>query len=399
MLYTILPLTVIVFIHFSRMTGEVGMVDVSTFPSIYAPPTSKDTIPLRSFIDPAWAEWGTEEGQYETLVPPSEIDDTIENRLQWDETNRNCDNVFLFMPQIFARNGHGSQLNSYLLAAMLATYLGKAMVLLEATQKYSRYPNGSQFGCPIDAFQDQEEFLNFDGNDHSELKMKPHFPIGLKRLIVHPTWISRDCPVPKCNKLFYNSWDVIRTEQRDNILSGLPPREISCETPTGNAKVTVLGGEEVRQYFDRKFKHEMIDRSTYHARERAYGWATRLGGTHQQAETFSKLTHESDIWDYVSALIARSGLITFQPWIVRDLKEFIKSTGLPLDSSYDAIHVRRGDKLVTDLRDEVVTYWHSQGYEHQVDFPLNYIVSIFVQCVISYENCNQYPNDKQSFMF
>jgi len=349
---------------------------VSTIPSISDSTISKDTLPLRSFIDPVWAEWGTEDGQYETLVPPSEIDDSIVNRLNWDQSNSHCDDVFLFMPQIFARNGHGSQLNSYLLAAMMATYLDKAMVLLEATQKYSRYPSVSQFGCPIDAFQDPDEFINFEGKDHSALRMKPHFPIGLKRLIVHPTWISRDCPVPKCNKLFYNSWDAIRTEQRDNFLNGLPPREITCETPTGDVKVTVMGGEEVRQFFDRQLKYKMIDRSDYRARERAYEWATRLGGTHQQAEVFSKLTHETEIWDYISALIARSGLITFQPWIARDVKEFIRSTRLPLDSPHDAIHVRRGDKLEVDLREEVVMYWHNQGYERQVDFPLNYIVSI-----------------------
>ncbi len=112
------------------------------------------------------------------------------------------------------------------------------------------------------------------------------------------------------------------------------------------------------------------------ARERAYDWATRLGATHNHAEIFSKLTKESEIWDYVSALIARSGLLTFQSWIARDVKAFIEASQLPLDSPHDAIHVRRGDKLTTDLRDEVVAYWHNQGYERQGDFPLNYIVSI-----------------------
>jgi len=117
----------------------------------------------------------------------------------------------------------------------------------------------------------------------------------------------------------------------------------------------------------------MVSRSARHARERAYNWAVRLGGTHYQAEVFSKTEEESVIWDYVSALIARSGLATFQPWIVRDVKEFIMSTELPLDVPHDSIHVRRGDKLLTDAREEVVNYWHSQGYERQVDFPLNYI--------------------------
>lgn len=46
---------------------------------------------------------------------------------------------------------------------------------------------------------------------------------------------------------------------------------------------------------------------------------------------------------------------------------------MPLHAPHDAIHVRRGDKLATEAREEVVNYWHSQGYERQVDFPLNYI--------------------------
>ena len=113
------------------------------------------------------------------------------------------------------------------------------------------------------------------------------------------------------------------------------------------------------------------------AQERAYNWAARLGATHYQAEVFSLLSKESDIWDYLSALLGRSGLVSFQPWIARDVREFIKVSKLPLDSPHDAIHVRRGDKLDSEAREEVVNYWHSQGYERQVDFPLNYIVSIW----------------------
>ena len=40
---------------------------------------------------------------------------------------------------------------------MVATFLGKAMVILEAPQKYTKYSNGSQFGCPIDAFKNPGE--------------------------------------------------------------------------------------------------------------------------------------------------------------------------------------------------------------------------------------------------
>ncbi len=315
--------------------------------------------------------------QFQTLVPPSEIDYTIERRLPWNQPNNQCrnkcDDILLFMPDYFARNGHGSQLNSYLLAAMLASFMGKAMVLFDAPQKYSKYPNGSQFGCPVDAFKNADEFLRFKGQDHSHLEMRPDFPTGLSRLIVHPKWISRDCPVPKCKTFDFGSWDTIRKRKTDYLAA---PREFTCKEVDGPVKVVVMGGEEVRQFFSKRFKKMMLDRSNGPARERAYHWAVRLGATHYQAEAFSFLSKESHIWDYLSALLGRSGLVTFQPWIARDVKEFIKVSKLPLDSPHDSIHVRRGDKLDKEAREEVVNYWHSQGYERQVDFPLNYIVSI-----------------------
>lgn len=99
----------------------------------------------RSFLDPSWKEWGDALVQFETLVSPSELDFTISRRLPWeqDDSPEKCDDILLLMPEYFARNGHGSQLNSYLLAAMMATFLGKAMLILDAPQKNTKYPNGS----------------------------------------------------------------------------------------------------------------------------------------------------------------------------------------------------------------------------------------------------------------
>lgn len=370
-------------------SAAASLSSKSSVAAAIAAASKRSAAPLRSFLDDAWAEWGSEDSQFQTLVPPSEVDYGIERRMPWSVSDyrsaaekRNnpdtrCDDILLFMPQMFARNGHGSQLNSYLLAAMIATYLGKAMVLLEAPARHSKYPNGSQFGCPIDAFANPEEFINFKGNDHSELEMRRDFPRGLKRLIVHPRWISRDCPIPTCKTFDYNSWDSVRKAQRDFILTNSLPREIRCEEDEGTrtVRVMVMGGEEVRQFFDRQYKKRMLDRSSSRARDRAARWASRLGATEYQSRVFARATRESDIWDYASALLARSGLVTFQPWIARDVKEFIRTSGLDLGSPHDAIHVRRGDKLASEAREEVVNYWHSQGYERQVDFPLNYIVS------------------------
>ncbi|KAL7545589.1 hypothetical protein ACHAWF_008939 [Thalassiosira exigua] len=414
LLSTIIPSLCVLF-HFVSLTERDETASFEEArplpPASESDPSAQKSAPaLRSFVDHVWSEWGSEESQFQTLVPPSEIDYTIKNRLPWEQRDRSsrkpdaidekCGDILLFMPQMFARNGHGSQLNSYLLAAMLATFLGKAMVILEAPQKHSRYPNGSQFGCPVDAFKNPEEFLNFKGSDHGQMEMRSDFPRGIDRLIVHPSWISRDCGIPTCNTFDYNSWDAIRKAQRDYYLTGLAPKEIKCnekgEESAGEVEVmvTVMGGEEVRQYFDRQYKKQMLDRSSRGARKRAYQWAIRLGATHYQATVFSTLKEESDIWDYLSALLARSGLVTFQPWIARDVKEFIKSSHLPLDLPHDSIHVRRGDKLTTESREEVVNYWHSQGYERQVDFPLNYIVSTSLQILLFFW---QWENDCLNF--
>jgi hypothetical protein len=369
-------------VHFVFLTGDDGydksISHVKSPNSLISTTTSRSSPQWRSFEDPVWLDWGSELTQFQTLVPPSEIDYTIERRLPWNQPNNQCsnkcDDLFLFLPDSFARNGHGSQLNSYLLAVMLATFMGKAMIILDAPLKYSKYPNGSQFGCPIDAFKNADDFLKFNGKDHSDLEMRPEFPTGLSRLIVHPKWVSRDCPIPKCKTFDFDSWDTIRKKHKNADYQS-SPRDITCKEVDGPVKVVVMGGEEVRQFFSQRFKKMMLDRSNGQARERAYHWAVRLGATSYQAEVFSFLSKESDIWDYLSALLGRSGLVTFQPWIARDVKEFIKVSKLPLDSPHDAIHVRRGDKLDSESREEVVNYWHRQGYERQVDFPLNYIVS------------------------
>ena len=135
--------------------------------------TSDSNQQWRSFLDPVWLEWGSELSQFTTLVPPSEIDYSIERRLPWNNnpqtssSNNNhqkcssmsntppptdsksrCDDILLFLPHSFARNGHGSQINSYLLTVMLATYMDKAMLGLDPPIKYSKYPNGITIWLP-----------------------------------------------------------------------------------------------------------------------------------------------------------------------------------------------------------------------------------------------------------
>ena len=245
----------------------------------------------RTFID---SEWMDHKSQYQTLVPPSEIDFKLEGRLFETPGYKQCGRILLYLPHDFARNGHGSQLNNYLLAAMLATYLNMAMVVLDAPEEETNYANGSQFGCPVDGFQDPVEYANFQGKNHKFLSMKPGFPTGLSRLIQHPAWLSRECPVPKCKFYTYTTWDAIRKTQKNNIL-----KRKSCEEEYGETQVTAMGGNQVRSFFEKVYKKKMLDRKSKRARRAAYDWAVRLGASLYEAEIFSRIEDEHQIWDYV----------------------------------------------------------------------------------------------------
>ena len=116
-----------------------------------------------------------------------------------------------------------------------------------------------------------------------------------------------------------------------------------------------------------------------------YYWAQRVGAHPHEANIMSRLDDPKDRFDYMSALLARSSLIRFQPWIARDVEEYIRKSNLPLNVSYDALHIRRGDKLLSDGKRFVMKYWKSRGlYNEEEDektpadyIPLEQYLSIF----------------------
>ena len=144
-------------------------------------------LPQSSFIDPLWR--GKEEAQFETLVRPSEIDFALQRRLRVGEEKK-CDDILLYLPRVSSSTSYAEQeqvirneLNDYFLAALLATSMGKAMVILEnPITRGSNNGNINWFECPVDTFSRSEQ-QNRD------------FPTGLSRLIRHPHWLSRSCPV------------------------------------------------------------------------------------------------------------------------------------------------------------------------------------------------------------
>jgi len=278
------------------------------------------------------------------------------------------------MPDSFGHNGHGSQLNNYILAAMIATFTDRALVILEPPPALNNFKSNSQFGCPKEAWQYAKVRA---GGEPKKLGWNKDLPIGLSRLVKHPAWLSRQCAVP-CQQYSYEDWEELRLV---NNFEEVPiPQEITCPANANGGQSyqnsIVLGGQQVRDYFETHFKAQMMDRDEIMTTPAAE-WASRLGATPNEARAFGSLTDRHEIWDYISALMNRAGIMRFQPWIARDVEDHINQIeDMPLDAPYDAIHVRRGDKLESDAKRFVKKYWESEGKETQ-EVPRNYIPLVF----------------------
>lgn len=117
----------------------------------------------------------------------------------------------------------------------------------------------------------------------------------------------------------------------------------------------------------------MVDRSSQESRDRAYHWAIRLGSSHSEAEYFTTLRTTEEISDFIGALVNRSGLLQLQTYIARDVEKYIQMSNIDINTSYDAIHVRRGDKLIAEAKKIVQNYWMKKGYKNKNDLPTNYV--------------------------
>lgn len=308
--------------------------------------------------------------EYTNLQDAQDIDTDIETLAMAQtadpEHDDKCSRVFLYLPDVFAGHGHGSQINTYLIGVTMATYLDRAMLLVEAplgqeTQK-TKYAGGSQFGCPIDAFK--ETYASYP--NPKPLRSKPkwevreEFPRGFSRLVEQPTWLDHGCAMP-CPEKTYAEW---------RALSNDPTNEITCTNPDGTTtNVVAASGGQLRGYF-RKMQTTM---TFNHPSSEARAWATNLGATNQEAALFSQIRSPTQIWDYVLGLLNKAGFLKFQPWIARDVELFLKSFDIPLEEEYSAIHVRRGDKLEFEARSSIVGYWRTQGHTDANNLPSDYI--------------------------
>lgn len=147
---------------------------------------------------------------------------------------------------------------------------------------------------------------------------------------------------------------------------------MSCQNDSDRqAAVFVLSGEDVRYYFQSQWTTYMSDRSS----AAAYDWAIRLGAQGYEAQTFAKLQKEEDVWNYISALMVRSGILRFQPWIARDVKQWIESSKLSLSSPYTALYVNGGDELSMELLEDDASAMPSDLVEREgKNLPLDMIL-------------------------
>ena len=310
---------------------------------------------------------------YSTLQDASDIDPSIERRAKAkaaSDDDDKCNNLFLYLPdpQRFSSHGHGSQLNTYIMSVLVGTYLNRNVLLVEPPNEQSTFAGGSQFGCPVDAF---EEIHMTSPSSSAAVadswQIKQDFPGGFSRLIDHQTWLSGGCPIPCADTYTYQDW--ARMSVKDTAMNA----PITCKERDGRSvNVIVTAGGPLRRYFRNKTRD-----SHFISNER---WATKLGATRTEAKIFSSLsdTNPSAIWDYAMGLMIKAGFLRLQPWVARDVEMFIKSFDLfqkvgTKNPVYDSIHVRRGDKLIMEAKGEVVKYWASHGHSDPNNLPTNYV--------------------------
>ena len=331
---------------------------------------------------------------FTNLQSMDDIDTSIEYRAQNNDDTNKCNRLFIYLPDSFAKHGHGSQINTYIMSITVSTYLNRALILLEPPiSEGNQYAGGSQFGCPIDAFheamgvQTSLRGTSARGDDadvssstgiNASWSIRDDFPLGFSRLVHHPAWLSHGCSVPKTcsdgtNMYDYNDWEKMYHDGLRNEGEKLNGRlrEVKCINADGSqSNVVVTSGGKLRQYFrgQSSTMTSMLPGDPEKSR-----WATNLGATPSEAAVFASIQDPRQIWDYVLGLMNKAGFLKFQPWIARDVGLFLKSFDMPLDQEYSAIHVRRGDKLAVEARPEVERYWKSQGYTDMNNLPTDYV--------------------------
>jgi len=249
-----------------------------------------------------------------------------------------CDDIVLFVPDVNASLER--QLNNYILAAMLATFTNKAMVVLDAPRELI---------CP-----GEEQDVDVD------------YPLAFSSIVKSPKWLMQECPVPCQATHAYADWDDFR-RSRSNADSPVAFCTKDDDSSGGGGSLTtsvfVVGGDETRVYFDKYFKKLIKGASS----SISYEWAVRAGAAPHEAEVFSKLKGGDDVYDYMGALLVRSDVLRLQQKIRDDTTKHIHTYIYPKGhkkTPHDAIYVRRGEDIGADPKAKwlyIDSYWDAAG--------------------------------------
>mmetsp|Transcript_11866 Transcript_11866/g.17696 ORF Transcript_11866/g.17696 Transcript_11866/m.17696 type:complete len:303 (+) Transcript_11866:3605-4513(+) len=134
-----------------------------------------------------------------------------------------------------------------------------------------------------------------------------------------------------------------------------------------NVSVLPIGGDLRHLLMSPKFN------MSENLARKASDWVSHIGATQHEAgwlANHSQSLSLDSIYNQISALISRADIVTFQPWVVREVHSLISRIDLP--KRYVAFHVRRGDKLIAEAKYWVDEYWAKQGYNETTQ-PSNYI--------------------------
>lgn len=301
----------------------------------------------------------------------------------------NCDRILLYASDIITNDtGVGHRTSFYVLASLLAVLTDSALVILDPPSDGQwEQVGGSPFGCPI----------NNSDKDCNGL------PTGLGRIIRVQDWLSRGCAVPCSHTHSYDDWVKIaeRTTRRNNFASTVCKENngdaahgsisASADNNQGeNVTVLAIGKIHLRNFWQESKRSEFffgrLQRNMKKSQQikaweqRITPWLRRMGASTEDIKHF--LTNKTiSPMTYLSALIQKADIVQFQPWVIKDVHESLRKVAeLPqllynqpqspvrllrssADSGYDAMHIRRGDRIRTsDTMEGVERYWVKQGY-------------------------------------
>ena len=353
-----------------------------------------------------------------------------------NSNSNDCHKILLYASDIIAADaGVGHRLSQYLLASIVATLTNAALVILDPPRTLWNGFGGSPFGCPLTN--------NGNGNTTADTSCG-NIPTGLSRILQPPFRLTRGCIVPCAHTHSYHDWYNIakRTTYNNHFQFTTCTNHDTSNYHHENVTVLAIGGFQLKYYWTEKLRRKFIlrpaavvndnsnsdsdsdsDSDTNNIEKRSKWeqwvttWSIRMGASYDEIQHFinnnnydgnhnddsNNSNHRANAMEYLAALMNRAEVLTFQPWIVNDVKAYLKQAtsssssvlGLltpspslmkPMNiiAGYDSMHIRRGDRIGTKpSMIAVEQYWNDRGYYpmtntssssfEEYHYPTNYV--------------------------